>query len=107
MFFLFLPDRGPSRRVRLFTRLLLDVIPLDCKQLVELDCGLAAAAHTLLPSLPDARYLGLDFNPERLAEAKSELVQARIAPRVQLRLAPSTNIPTTRMSENRTTIFIV
>lgn len=77
----------------LFTRLLLDAIPLDTRQLVELDCGMAAAAHTLLPSLPEARYLGVDFNPERLGEAKAEMAQARVAPRCDLRLATAANVP--------------
>lgn len=77
----------------LFTRLLLDAIPLDTCQLVELDCGMAAAAHSLLPSLPEARYLGLDFNPQRLADAKNEMEGARIAPRCDLRLAPATGVP--------------
>jgi len=77
----------------LFTRLLLEVVPLDTRQIVELDCGLAAAAHTLLPALPDARYLGVDSDPERLAEAKAQLEGARIAPRAELRLTPATAIP--------------
>lgn len=76
-----------------FTRLLLDAIPLDVKQIVELDCGMAAAAHSLLPSLPDARYLGVDPNPERLAEAQATLDRSRIHPRAELRLAPATNVP--------------
>jgi len=77
----------------LFTRLLLDAIPLDTRQIVELDCGLAAAAHTLLPSLPEARYLGVDFEPQRLAEAREQMAGARIATRSELRLAPATSIP--------------
>lgn len=77
----------------MFTQLLLDAIPLDTRHIVELDCGLAAAAHTLLPSLPEARYLGTDFMPERLAEARRQLQGARIAPRVELRLAPPTDLP--------------
>jgi SAM-dependent methyltransferase len=76
-----------------FTRLLLDAIPLDVRQVLEVDCGLAGAAHTLLPSLPEARYLGIDFNPERLAEAKAELEGAPVAPRVELRLALATGLP--------------
>ncbi len=76
-----------------FTRLLMDAIPFDIKQIVEVDCGMAASAHTLLPSFPDARYLGVDFTPQRLAEGKREMEQAAIAPRVELRLAPPDNIP--------------
>jgi len=76
-----------------FTRLLLDAIPLDTRQIVELDCGMAAAAHSLLPSLPEAQYLGVDFNPERLGQARSEMDRARIAPRADLRLAPANDIP--------------
>jgi ubiquinone/menaquinone biosynthesis C-methylase UbiE len=78
----------------LFTRLLQDAVPLDAKQLVEIDCGLAAAAHSLLPGLPDARYLGVDTNPARLAEAKQQLAEApRIAVRAEVRIAPPTNVP--------------
>jgi SAM-dependent methyltransferase len=76
-----------------FTRLLLDAIPLDTCQLLEVDCGLAGAAHSLLPSLPEARYLGIDFNPERLAEAKAEIEGSRVAQRVELRLALATGLP--------------
>lgn len=76
-----------------FMRLLLDAIPFDARLLVELDCGLAGAAHAILPSLPEARYLGLDFNPERLAEAKAQLEGSGIAGRAELRLAPATAIP--------------
>jgi ubiquinone/menaquinone biosynthesis C-methylase UbiE len=76
-----------------FSRLLFDAIPLDTEQLVEVDCGLAAAAHSLLPSLPNGRYLGLDFTPERLAEAKKQMLGAHIEPRVDLRLGPATSIP--------------
>jgi ubiquinone/menaquinone biosynthesis C-methylase UbiE len=68
-----------------FTRRLLDFIPLDTTRLVELDCGLAAAAHVLLPSLPNATYLGLDPNPDRLAEAQREIVGTRLKGRVELR----------------------
>jgi SAM-dependent methyltransferase len=77
----------------IFSRLLFDAIPLDTKRIVEVDCGLGAAAHALLPSLPDATYFGTDFNPERLSEAKQELEQAVIAPRVELRLAPAEALP--------------
>ncbi len=76
-----------------FTRLLLDNIPFDTKQLVEIDCGLAAAAHMLLPSLPGAQYVGADVNLERLAEAKAELLGAPIAPRVDLCLASAESLP--------------
>jgi len=76
-----------------FSRLLLDSIPLDTEQLVEIDCGLAAAAHSLLPSLPNGRYLGLDFNPERMGEARKQLEGAHIAPRAELRLSAVNSIP--------------
>ena len=76
-----------------FTRLLLDFIPLQTRKIIEIDCGLAAAAHVLLPSLPRAMYLGVDFNPERLAEARGEVEGTRLAQRVELRLVPPTNLP--------------
>jgi SAM-dependent methyltransferase len=76
-----------------FTRLVLDMIPFDTRCMVELDCGLAGAAHTLLPSLPSARYLGVDFNPERLGEAKRAMEETAIAARAELRLSPSESLP--------------
>lgn len=76
-----------------FTRFLLDAIPLDVQQIVEIDCGLAAAAHALLPSLPGARYLGVDVNPDRLGESKKLLEQSTIATRAELRLAPPDRLP--------------
>jgi len=76
-----------------FTRLLLDFIPLSTRMMVEVDCGLAAAAHVLLPSLPQAMYLGVDFNPERLAEARGELIGTRVEQRVELRLVSPDNLP--------------
>lgn len=76
-----------------FTRRLLDVIPMETGQIVEVDCGVAAAAHALLPSLPNGRYLGLDGNPGRLAEAKAQLQGAHVAPRVELRLSNASTIP--------------
>ena len=76
-----------------FTRLLLDVVPMNTRLLVELDCGLAAAAHVLLPSLPQARYLGVDFDPARLAEAKAQLAGTRAQQRCELRLVSAASLP--------------
>ena len=76
-----------------FTRLLLDFVPLATRKLVEVDCGLAAAAHVLLPSLPQAMYLGVDYHPARLAEARGELAGTRVEQRVELRLVPPDQLP--------------
>lgn len=76
-----------------FTRLLLDFIPLSTRMMVEVDCGLAAAAHVLLPSLPQAMYLGVDYNPERLAQARGELIGTRLEQRVELRLVSPESLP--------------
>jgi len=76
-----------------FTRLLLSEIPLDTGLLVELDCSTAAAAHLLLPSLPRARYLGIDPRPDRLAAAKQGVEQTRVADRVALRLGHAETLP--------------
>lgn len=76
-----------------FTRLLLDFIPLSTHMMVEVDCGLAAAAHVLLPSLPQAMYLGVDYNPERLAQARGELLGTRLEQRVELRLVSPESLP--------------
>lgn len=76
-----------------FSQLLLGQIPRTSATLVELDCGLAAAAHLLLPALPQTRYVGLEPSPERLAQAKERLQECPIAQRVELRLAHATAIP--------------
>jgi SAM-dependent methyltransferase len=76
-----------------FTRLLSDAIPLQTELVVELECGHAAAAHTLLPSLPSARYVGVDSVPERLAEGKADMDGARVASRMELRLASPLTLP--------------
>lgn len=76
-----------------FTRLLLSEIPLDTGLLVEPDCAAAAAAHLLLPSLPRARYLGIEARPDLLSEARTHLEQSRIAPRVELRLGHAQTLP--------------
>ncbi len=76
-----------------FTRLLLEAVPPHTRQLVELDCGLAGAAHALLPMLPEARYLGCDLDPERVNGARRELAAASLEARAEVRLAAATALP--------------
>jgi SAM-dependent methyltransferase len=76
-----------------FTRLLLELLPPGASTLVEIECGLAAAAYSLLPSLPDARYLGFDSRPDRLAEARAALEGRSLKARMELRLGAPAGLP--------------
>jgi len=62
-----------------FTRRLLEAIPSDTASIVDVGCGLAVAAHALLPHLPHARYLGIDADAERIRSARAEAADPRIA----------------------------
>lgn len=76
-----------------FTRRLLDFIPKGSRVVVEPDCGLAASAHLLLPSLPEARYLGFGRDPQLLSEARDRLSGLPFASRVELHLGASPGLP--------------
>ncbi len=76
-----------------FSHFLLEAMPPRTRRIVELDCGLAAAAHVLLPALPEALYLGVDTLPERVEEARRQLLGARIERRVELRLMDGARLP--------------
>ena len=76
-----------------FTQLLLESIPKDARTLCEIECGMAPAAHRVLPSLPDARYLGFDSRPDRLAEGRAALEGQSLAARMELRLGAPGGLP--------------
>ncbi len=67
-----------------YTRELVDAIPEDATTLVDLGCGLARAAHELLPHRTRLHYIGVDLDRERLAQAGQELAAAPFAARARL-----------------------
>src|SRR5687768_3825931 len=76
-----------------FTRELLDGIPSGATMLVDIGCGLARAAHEFLPHRPGLRYVGVDIDPGRLAEAGRELAGTAIASRARLLRAAGERLP--------------
>jgi ubiquinone/menaquinone biosynthesis C-methylase UbiE len=76
-----------------FTRLLLDAVPPDAATLIDVGCGLATAAHALLPSRSKLAYLGVDLDEERLAAAQATLTGTSYARRVTLRKASAVELP--------------
>ncbi len=76
-----------------FTEMLLRRVPEGAARLVDVGCGLATAAHALLPALPAARYLGLDADPGRLREAERLLEGTAYRGRVELRVGRAEALP--------------
>src|SRR5262245_19269082 len=67
-----------------FTSLLLARVPADAATLVDVGCGLANAAHELLPHRSSLAYVGIDADEARLATARDEIAASPVAARVQL-----------------------
>lgn len=86
-----------------FTRLLLSMIPIDCRQLVDYGCGQANAAYSLLPALPNAHYIGLESDEELLREAERQVANTRYAPRVSLRVSDGLELP---LSDSLSDVFL-
>jgi ubiquinone/menaquinone biosynthesis C-methylase UbiE len=76
-----------------FTEVLLRRVPVGTKQLVDVGCGLATAAHALLPKLPAMTYVGIDADPERIEQATKLLAGAPYRHRVELRVGRAENLP--------------
>jgi len=76
-----------------YTRELLDGIPPAARTLVEIGCGLARAAHELLPHRPELGYLGVDVDGARLAVARGELAAAGLATRARLARGDGRRLP--------------
>jgi ubiquinone/menaquinone biosynthesis C-methylase UbiE len=74
-----------------FTQFLLRWIPRGA--LVDVGCGLATAAHALLPSLSDTTYLGIDADENRLHEAEKLLAGTPYVGRVRLRRGRAEQLP--------------
>ncbi len=76
-----------------FTELLLRRVPEGATRLVDVGCGLATAAHALLPALPAARYVGLDADPARLRDAERLLEGTAYRDRVELLVGRAEALP--------------
>jgi ubiquinone/menaquinone biosynthesis C-methylase UbiE len=76
-----------------FTEVLLRRVPEQARKLIDVGCGLASAAHALLPKLPTVTYVGVDADTRRLDEAEKLLVGVPYRERVQLRFGWAENLP--------------
>lgn len=76
-----------------FTQFLLRWIPAETHRLIDVGCGLATAAHALLPCLGSATYLGIDADENRLREADKLLAGTPYAQRVELRPGRAEQLP--------------
>ena len=76
-----------------FTQFLLRWIPAETHRLIDVGCGLATAAHALLPCLGSATYLGIDADENRLREADKLLAGTPYAQRVELRRGLAEHLP--------------
>jgi len=76
-----------------FSRLLLDAVPPDAATLIDVGCGVATAAHALLPARSKLAYLGVDLDEERLAIAQKTIEGTSYARRVTLRKAAAHQLP--------------
>src|SRR6478609_388692 len=76
-----------------FTRLLLDAVPPDTATLIDVGCGVATAAHALIPARGKLAYLGVDLDDTRLATALETLKGTSYARRVTLRQASANELP--------------
>jgi ubiquinone/menaquinone biosynthesis C-methylase UbiE len=73
--------------------MLLQAVPASAGTLLEIGCGLARAAHDLLPARRELVYLGVDLDPERLATAWRELEAASYGARGRLLRAAGERLP--------------
>ena len=76
-----------------FTELLLRRVPSGTRKIVDVGCGLATAAHALLPHLPEVAYVGVDTDDVRLREAGRLLAGCAYADRVELRAGRAEAMP--------------
>lgn len=76
-----------------FTEMLLRAVPAGAASLVDVGCGLATAAHALLPRRPAMSYVGVDADPGRLEEARKLLAGAPYLDRVELRVGRAEGLP--------------
>ena len=68
----------------------LDTVP---SKLVDVGCGLATAAHALLPRCSSVSYVGVDSDAERSARARESLDGTSYSDRVELRIGRAEQLP--------------
>ncbi len=76
-----------------FTASLLRVVPPGTRRIVDVGCGLAAAAYALLPGFPGATYVGVDADAGRLAVARQGIAAEPWASRADLRAGAAERLP--------------
>ncbi len=76
-----------------FTQVLLRRVPGGATKLLDVGCGLAPAAHALLPKLPGVNYIGVDADEQRLREAENLLTGLPYRDRVELRPGRAEHLP--------------
>ena len=64
------PARHPERLATIGTLLGLDVAPVTTCRVLELACGDGASLVSIAATLPDARFVGVDFAAQPLARAR-------------------------------------
>lgn len=64
------PARHPERLATIGTLLGLDVAPVTTSRVLELACGDGASLVSIAATLPDARFVGVDFAAQPLARAR-------------------------------------
>ena len=76
-----------------FTRFLLERLPSKTLRILDVGCGLATAAHALLPFLENTTYIGIDADDNRLYEAEKLLAGTAYASRVALQRGRAEQLP--------------
>ena len=76
-----------------FTRFLLSWIPEETHSLIDVGCGLATAAHALLPCLRGGVYVGIDADESRLREAERLCAGTAYAERVRFQQGRAEQLP--------------
>jgi ubiquinone/menaquinone biosynthesis C-methylase UbiE len=76
-----------------FTDLLVQRLPAGAERLIDVGCGLATAAHALLPRLPGMAYVGIDADADRIAHARKLLAEVPWRDRVELRVGRAESLP--------------
>ena len=77
----------------MITEVILRRVSDGAKSIVDIGCGLATAAHALLPRLPTVNYIGLDADERRLRNAKELLAGTPHEARVELRVGQAERLP--------------
>ncbi len=76
-----------------FTELLLEVIPADTKRVVDMACGMAWSALTLLPRRPGLEYLGVDTNDLSVELSLRNVAQAGLSARAIVQRSDPRSLP--------------